>query len=75
MVLHLFACTYLGGEARAREEAVPEMGWFEAGEARRLVAHSPSAQRLDDALSDSGDVRYRVYRIQPYEEIASRRLT
>jgi 8-oxo-dGTP diphosphatase len=75
MVLHLFGCTYLDGEARAREQAVPEVGWFDTEEARRLVTHPPAAQRLADALAFAGEIRYRVYTLRPYEEVASRRLT
>ena len=72
MVLHLFACRYAGGEAQAREDAVPETGWFEPGEARRRVNHPPSSQRLADALSFSGEVFYRVYRLRPYESLLAR---
>jgi 8-oxo-dGTP diphosphatase len=71
MILHLFECSYLGGEAAAREEAVPEVGWFEEDEARRLVTHPPSAQRLADALSGSGRIYYRVYRLHPYRAVAA----
>jgi 8-oxo-dGTP diphosphatase len=74
MVLHLFACTYAGGEARAREDAVPEVGWFEVDEARRLVTHPPSAQRLADALSFAGEVVYRAYRLRPYELLLVRNI-
>jgi 8-oxo-dGTP diphosphatase len=72
MVLHLFACRYASGEARAREEAVPEVGWFDVEEARRRVTHPPSAQRLADALSFSGEVVYRAYRLRPYESLLVR---
>ncbi len=72
MVLHLFACRYAGGEARAREDAVPEVGWFDRDEARRRVTHPPSAQRLADALSFSGEVVYRVYCLRPYETLLAR---
>jgi hypothetical protein len=51
---------------------VPEVGWFVREEARRLVAHPPSAQRLADALSFSGEVVYRVYRLRPYENLLHR---
>jgi 8-oxo-dGTP diphosphatase len=71
MVLHLFQCTYLSGEARAREEEVPEAGWFALEDARRLVTHPPSAQRLEDALSEEQAVCYRVYRL-PYEALVAR---
>src|SRR3954447_12432258 len=67
MVLHLFACRYASGEARAREELVPEVGWFDPEEARERVTHPPSAQRLADALSFSGEIAYRAYRLRPYE--------
>jgi len=46
MVLLLFACAYVGGEAQAREAEVPEVGWFDGEEARRLVTNPPSVQRL-----------------------------
>jgi 8-oxo-dGTP diphosphatase len=74
MALHLFACKHVGGEARAREEAVPEAGWFSAEEARRLVTHPPSAQRLADALSPVDGVVYRTYRLNPYEDVRTERL-
>jgi len=69
MVLHLFRCRHVDGDARPREEAVPEVGWFSAEEARRLVTHPPSAQRLADALSGGDFVFYRVYRLRPYEPV------
>jgi 8-oxo-dGTP diphosphatase len=72
MVLHLFSCRYAGGEARAREDAVPEVAWFDREEARRLVTQPSSAQRLADALSFSGEVVYRVYRLLPYESLLER---
>ncbi|MFL5936401.1 MAG: NUDIX hydrolase [Gaiellaceae bacterium] len=72
MVLHLFACSYASGEARAREDAVPEVGWFDVAEARRLVTHPPSAQRLSDALAFAGEVFYRAYRLRPYELLLAR---
>lgn len=74
MALHLFACAHVGGEARAREEAVPEVGWFSVEEALRLVRHPPSAQRLADALSPVDGVVYRTYRLNPYEEVGAGRL-
>jgi len=73
MLLHLFRCTYLDGEAGPREEAVPEVGWFTADEALLLVTHPPSAQRLADALSLADAIVYRVYRLQPYQPILERR--
>ena len=72
MVLHLFRCRYLDGEARASEAAVPEVGWFSPDEARRLVEHPPSTQRLDDALSNADSVVYRVYRNRPFEVLLER---
>jgi 8-oxo-dGTP diphosphatase len=72
MVLLLFRCAYLDGEASPREEVVPEVGWFSPEEARRLVAHSPSAQRLADALAFDGQVVYRAYRLRPYEPVLGR---
>ena len=72
MVLHLFACRYAGGEARPREDVVPEVGWYDVEEARRLVTHPPSAQRLSDALSFAGEVVYRAYRLRPYELLLAR---
>jgi 8-oxo-dGTP diphosphatase len=72
MVLHLFACKYASGEARAREDVVPEVGWFDVEEARERVTHPPSAQRLSDALSSSGEVFYRAYRLRPYELLLAR---
>ena len=73
MVLHLFSAGYVSGEARAREEAVPEVGWFSEGEARRLVTHPPSAQRLADALAGADGVVFRAYRLNPYEAIRGER--
>jgi ADP-ribose pyrophosphatase YjhB (NUDIX family) len=72
MVLHLLACKYASGEARAREDAVPQVGWFDIEEARRRVRHPPSAQRLADALAFSGEIFYRVYRLRPYELLLTR---
>jgi 8-oxo-dGTP diphosphatase len=72
MVLLLFRCAYLSGEASPREEDVPEVGWFPPEEAGRLVAHSPSAQRLADALAFDGEVVYRAYRVRPYEPVFRR---
>ena len=72
MVLHLFRCRYVEGEARASEAGVPEVGWFAADEARRLVVHQPSAQRLGDALSNAETVVYRVYRNRPFETLLER---
>jgi len=75
MVLHLFACTHLAGEPRAREEAVPEAGWFDPDEAHELVTHPPSAQRLADALAAAGDrLVYRTYRARPYEALGEWRI-
>lgn len=72
MVLHLFACRYASGEARAREAVVPEVGWFDAEDARRRVTHPPSARRLADALSFTGEAVYRAYRLRPYESLLER---
>jgi 8-oxo-dGTP diphosphatase len=69
MVLHLFGCVRVGGEARAREEAVPEVGWFSEEHARGRVTHPPSAQRLSDALSPDRGIVFRSYRLHPYEAI------
>jgi 8-oxo-dGTP diphosphatase len=74
MVLLLFRCTYLSGDAQPREEAVPEAGWFSPKDAARLVAGSPSAQRLADALAFDGELVYRVYRVRPYEPLLERRI-
>ena len=46
-----------------------EIDWFAPDEARRLVSHPPSAQRLADAMSDSDAIFYRVYRLHPYEAL------
>ena len=72
MVLHFFACLYVDGEARAREEGVPEVGWFSAAEAVERVTIAPAAQRLADALAFSGEVVYRAYRVLPYERVLDR---
>jgi ADP-ribose pyrophosphatase YjhB (NUDIX family) len=74
MALHLFACAHVGGEPRAREAEVPEAGWFAEDDARRMVTHPPSAQRLADALASSDDVLYRSYRVQPYEPVGEWRV-
>jgi 8-oxo-dGTP diphosphatase len=71
MVLHLFACSHVGGSAAPREAEVPEVGWFEPDEARRLVSHPPGARRLADALAPDRLV-YRAYRLDPYEELVER---
>lgn len=72
MVLHLFVCAYVDGEARAREEAVPEVGWFSVEDAVSRVTHPPGAQRLADALAFSGEIVYRAYRLRPYEPLLAR---
>jgi hypothetical protein len=36
------------------------------------VTHPPSAQRLADALSFSGEVFFRAYRLRPYESLLAR---
>jgi 8-oxo-dGTP diphosphatase len=75
MVLHLFACRHVSGEPRAREEAVPEAGWFGVDDAREMVTHPPSAQRLADALSaTAGGLVYRTYRARPYEALRDWRI-
>ena len=74
MVLHLFACAHVAGEPQAREAAVPEAGWFDPEEARRLVTHPPSAQRLADALAAADGVAYRAYRVGPYEPLGEWRV-
>jgi 8-oxo-dGTP diphosphatase len=74
MLLHLFRCRHVDGDARPREEAVPEVGWFDAEEALRLVTHPPSAQRLADALSDRQALVYRGYRVRPYERVFEHQL-
>ena len=74
MVLHLFRCRHVDGVAAPGEEEVPEVGWFRADEARGLVTHSPSAQRLADALASAGGVVYRVYRLRPYEPLLELRV-
>jgi 8-oxo-dGTP diphosphatase len=71
MVLHLFECSYLSGEAASQEAEVPEVGWYEPEAARKLVTHQPSAQRLADALSRAEQIYYRVYRLRPYEAVAA----
>jgi 8-oxo-dGTP diphosphatase len=74
MALHLFACVHVSGEARAREAAVPEVGWFSEEEARRLVTHPPSAQRLSDALAPPSGIIYRAYRLLPYDVVSTQRV-
>jgi 8-oxo-dGTP diphosphatase len=74
MALHLFACTHVGGEPRAREAAVPDAGWFDEAQARRLVTRPPSAQRLADALAGADGVVYRAYGVEPYEALGEWRL-
>ena len=74
LVVHLFRCRYVSGEAHPREAEIPEVGWFTTEEARRMVTHSPSAERLADAISATGGVAYRAYRIAPYELVAETRI-
>jgi 8-oxo-dGTP diphosphatase len=69
MVLHLFRCGYVDGEAQAAEPGVPEVGWFSRQEATRLVTQPPSAQRLRDALAGRCSIFYRAYRLDPYEPL------
>jgi 8-oxo-dGTP diphosphatase len=74
MVVHVFACRYMSGIPEAREDAVPEVGWFPSAEALALVTRSPAAERLRDALDPTGAVRFRTYRTAPYELIEERAL-
>lgn len=71
MVLHLFACSYVDGTPTPREGEIPEVGWFDPEDARRMVTHPPSARRLSDALDPAGVV-YRAYRVDPYGELVAR---
>lgn len=70
LVVHVFACHHVSGTPRVRESAVPEVGWFPPATALELVARSPAADRLRDALGRRDGVRHRTYRMRPYESIA-----
>jgi 8-oxo-dGTP diphosphatase len=69
VVLH-FRCRYRSGEPTASAET-PQVGWFTADEARRLVQTEPSRQRLQDALERRGSLIYRVY-CEPYTVVRER---
>jgi 8-oxo-dGTP diphosphatase len=70
LLVHVFACHHVSGTPRVRESAVPEVGWFPPATALELVAWSPAADRLRDALVRRDGVRHRTYRMGPYESIA-----
>jgi 8-oxo-dGTP diphosphatase len=70
LVLLHFRCTYRSGEPTASPET-PQVGWFSADEARRLVRTEPSRQRLRDALEREGSLVYRVY-CEPYSVVSER---
>ena len=69
VVLH-FRCRHESGEPRACPET-PEVGWFTADEARRLVQTQPSRDRLLDSLDRGGGLVYRVY-WDPYRVLSER---
>jgi len=71
MLVHVYACRHVSGTPRAREAAVPEAGWFDPGEARRLVTRFPAAARVRDGLEDLAGIRHRTYRMRPYAELGS----
>jgi 8-oxo-dGTP diphosphatase len=72
MVVCVFACRHVHGLAAAREEAIPEVGWFPPATALELVTRSPATDRLRDALEPERGVRLRTYRVRPYEAIEER---
>jgi len=67
MVIHVFACRHVRGVPVAREDAVPEVGWFSPAQALELITRSPAAERLRDALEPRAAVRFRTYRMRPYD--------
>ena len=73
MLLVRFRCRYLSGAPRPSAET-PEVGWFTLADAQAMVAEEPSASRLADALSASGDVVVRRYATRPYELLGELRL-
>ena len=61
-----FRCVAVGGDPCAGDECM-EAGWFEPVEARRMVTAPQQSAKLEDALADMTEVRYRAYRTYPYE--------
>jgi 8-oxo-dGTP diphosphatase len=72
LVVLVFGCVRVDGDARPRDDDVLEAGWFTTDDARRLVSQPAAAHRLDDALARREDVVYRTYRLDPYEVPADR---
>jgi 8-oxo-dGTP diphosphatase len=69
VVLH-FRCRHVSGEPQASAET-PQVGWFSADEARRLVTTEPNRQRLRDALEREDALVYRVW-CDPYRVVSER---
>lgn len=61
-----FLARYRTGELRPSEET-PELGWFDADEARTLVSHPVNRDRLRTLLDYSGAVIFRAYSTNPYK--------
>lgn len=71
-VMLTFLCTHLDGDPQPSAET-PEVGWFTADEARRLVTSPTQRAKLLDALSDGPGVVYRAYRTRPYVALSEHR--
>ncbi len=70
-LIFTFACRHIDGEPRPGDDSL-EAGWFEPGDAVRLVTHPAERDRLRDGLAASSGVVYRAYRGQgvDIEEVA-----
>lgn len=61
-----FLARYRGGELATSDEC-PEVGWFAADEALKLVTHTVNQDRLRTLLDFSGSILYRSYTPDPYQ--------
>jgi 8-oxo-dGTP diphosphatase len=67
-VIFTYLANYAGGELQESAES-PELGWFTAEEAVRLVSHPVNRDRLQTLLDYSGTVLFRSYSANPYRLI------
>jgi len=61
----MFLGTHLSGEPTPSEET-PEVGWFAAEDALRIVTHPVTRDRLVTLLASTGTTAYRTYTTGPY---------
>lgn len=72
MLVLLFRCRHIAGEAQANEAEISDVRWCTREEARRLVTRPTTASRLVDALEHDPGIVYRPYRLDPYEGLGER---